>query len=117
MPPDASSGGDGGGGDAVRFLDILTTASSVAHARGAEAVGAAHLLEAVAALTGEAEPEDAGGGPVSPLGRGRRELAAEPAVRALTQRWFARLGGAPEATLTADELAELRAEAGALVRS
>ena len=116
MPPDASSGGDGGGGDAVRFLDILTTASSVAHARGAEAVGAAHLLEAVAVLTGEAEPEE-GGGPVSPLGRGRRELAAEPAVRALTQRWFARLGGAPEATLTPEELAELRAEAGALVRS
>ena len=115
MPPDAGAD-DGGGGDAVRFLDILTTASSVAHARGAEAVGAAHLLEAVAVLTGEAAPEDAGG-PVSPLGRGRRELAAEPAVRALTQRWFARLGGAPEATLTADELAELRAEAGALVRS
>ncbi len=115
MPPGDANDADGGG-DAVRFLDILTTASSVAHARGAEAVGAAHLLEAVAVLTGEAAPEDAAG-PVSPLGRGRRELAAEPSVRELTQRWFARLGAEPSATLGADELAELRAEIAALVRS
>ena len=109
MPP-------GDAEDAVRFLDILTTASSVAHARGAEAVVAAHLLEAIDVLTGEAEVEEAGG-PAALLGHRRAELAAAPAVRELTQRWFGRLGSAPEATLEAGELGELRADLETLVRS
>ncbi len=104
------------GEEAVRFLDILTTASSVAHARGADAVAAAHLLEAIDVLTGEVEPDDIGGS-VSPLGHRRTELSAEPAVRELTQRWFGRLGGTPEASLDADALAELRTEIEVLVRS
>lgn len=111
MPP----GAPGGGGGGVRFLDILTTASSIAHARGAETVVAAHVLEAVAVLAGEAEVEE-GGGAVSPLGHRRTELAVEPAVRELTQRWFARLGGAPEATLGPDDVSELRAEVETLIR-
>ncbi|MCY4393162.1 MAG: hypothetical protein OXE43_14105 [Chloroflexi bacterium] len=102
--------------DALRFLDILTTASSVAHARGAAAVLAAHLLEAIDVLTGQAEVEEAGG-PAALLGHRRTELAVDPAVRELTQRWFARLGSAPEATLGAGELQELRAEIEELVRS
>lgn len=105
-----------GGDEAVRFLDVLTTASSVAHARGAEVVLATHMLEAIDVLTGEAEP-DASDAPVSPLGHRRAELSVEPPVRDLTQRWFARLGGAPEAVLGAAELGELRAELEALVRS
>jgi len=104
------------GDEAVRFLDILTTASSVAHARGAEAVAPGHLLEAIEVLTGEAASDDAGP-PVSPLGHRRTQLSAEPAVRELTQRWFGLLGGKPEASLDADALAELRAEIEALVRS
>ena len=104
------------GDEAVRFLDILTTASSVAHARGAEAVAATHLLEAIDLLTGATEPDDSGAA-VSPLGHRRTELSAEPAVRELTQRWFDRLGGTPEASLDADALAELRAEIEMLVRS
>ena len=102
--------------DAVRFLDVLTTASSVAHARGAEAVLAAHLLEAIDVLTGQTEVEEAGG-PAALLGHRRAELSAEPAIRELTQRWFARLGSAPEATLGAGQLQELRAEIEALLRS
>ncbi|MCY3505833.1 MAG: hypothetical protein OXH41_06700 [Chloroflexi bacterium] len=104
------------GEEAVRFLDILTTASSVAHARGADAVAAAHLLEAIDVLTGVAEPDDIGAS-VSPLGHRRTELSAEPAVRELTQRWFARLGGTPDASVEADILAELRTEIEMLVRS
>lgn len=104
------------GEEAVRFLDILTTASSVARARGADAVAAAHLLEAIDVLTGAAEPDDIGVS-VSPLGHRRTELSAESAVRELTQRWFARLGGTPEASLDADALAELRTEIETLVRS
>lgn len=105
-----------GGEEAVRFLDILTTASSVAHARGADAVAGTHLLEAIDVLTGAAQPDDAGPS-LSPLGHRRTELSAEPAVRELTQRWFDRLGGTPEASLDADVLAELRAEIETLIRS
>ena len=104
------------GEEAVRFLDILTTASSVARARGADAVAAAHLLEAIDVLTGASKPDDIGAS-VSPLGHRRPELSAEPAVRELTQRWFARLGGTPDASLDADALAELRTEIETLVRS
>ena len=105
-----------GGEEAVRFLDVLTTASSVAHARRAEAVSAAHMLEAIEVLTGASEPGGADA-PVSPLGHRRAELSVERSVRELTQRWFERLGGAPEAVLGAAELGELRAELGSLTRS
>ena len=105
-----------GGDEAVRFLDILTTASSVAHARGGEAVLATHMLEAIDVLTGEAEP-DAGVTPVSPLGHRRAELSVEPAVRELTQRWFEHLGGTPEAAVDGEALSELRTELELLVRS
>ena len=105
-----------GGDEAVRFLDILTTASSVAQASAAGAVEATHLLDAIDVLTGAAEPDDVTGA-VSPLGHRRSELAVEPAVRELTQRWFARLGETPDATVDGDTLSELRAELEALVRS
>ena len=101
--------------EAVRFLDILTMASSIARSRGADAVTAAHLLDALAVLTGAAGA-DVASGPVSPLARPRAGLAADPAARELTQRWFARLGGAPEAALDAGDLAEFRGELEALVR-
>lgn len=104
------------GDDAVRFLDILTVASTIARAQAAEAVAAAHVLDAIAVLVGEAEMEEAAG-PVSPLGRGRSGLGVEPAVRDVSQRWFERLGGAPEAVLAPEDLAELRTEIEALVRS
>ncbi len=106
----------GDGEDAVRFLDILTVASAIARARAAGAVAATHLLDAIAVLAGEAEMEEAAG-PASPLGRGRAGLGVEPAVRDLSQRWFERLGGAPEALLAPEDLAELRREIQALVRS
>ncbi len=112
MPPAAD---DGAG--AVRFLDILTTASSVARVRGADVVSAAHLLDAIAVLTGEVEPEDAPAAHGFPLGHRQTELAAAAPVRDLSQRWFERLGRAPEATLSVSDLAELRAEIEALVRS
>ena len=105
-----------GGDEAVRFLDILTTASSIASARAAQSVTASHLLDAIGVLVGELDLEEEGG-MVSPLGRGRTELAADPAVRDLTRRWFARLGGTPEAAVDGAALAELRMELELLVRS
>ena len=105
-----------GGDEAVRFLDILTTASSVAHACAAEAVEARHLLDAIDVLTGAAEPDELGV-PLSPFGHRRTDLSVAPTVRELTQRWFARLGGTPDATVDGDALSELRAEIEALVRS
>lgn len=105
-----------GGDEAVRFLDVLTTASSVARACAAEAVEATHLLDAIDVLTGAARADDVAGS-VSPLGHRRSVLSVEPAVRELTQRWFARLGETPDATVEGDALSELRAEIEALVRS
>ena len=111
MPP-----GERSGEEPVRFLDILTTASSIARSRAAETVAAAHLLDAIEVLSGEVEAAGASG-PVSPLGHRRTELGVDPLVQELTQRWFARLGGAPEAEVDPADLTKLRAEIEALVRS
>ncbi len=100
--------------DAIRFLDILTVASSVARVHGDTSVLASHLLEAIAVLTGELDAGELGEA-VSPLAQPRGELAVDAAIRDLTKRWFTRLGETPDAALDADALAALEAELKGLV--
>ena len=96
----------------VRFADILTTASAVANYLGEPDVTAAHMLLAIAIQCGQ-ETIEALGRPVSPLvPRPPRAAAAgaDPAVRALTQRWFAALGSDINAVLSSAQVEALRAE-------
>ena len=97
----------------VRFLDILTTASTIARSLGASSVEAAHLLDAIAVLCGEVVASDVSG-PVSPLARPGGALDVDEAARALTQRWFAQLGNVAAAELTESQLEQLRGELSAL---
>ena len=99
--------------DALRFLDILTTASSIARSRGAAAVAAAHVLDAIAVLVGVAAADDVSG-PVSPLALAGAGLAVEARVQVLMQRWFVRLGNEADAQLKGEQLGELRRELEAL---
>ncbi len=94
----------------IRFTDILTTGTAVATYLGAREVTAAHLRDAVAILQGTKPMEDLGR-PVSPLiPRPPSGPGATAGVRELAQRWFATLGGDPQAELDSDQLATLLAE-------
>lgn len=106
---------DGVSGVALRFLDILTTASAVASYLAAPDVAAPHMLDALDILEGHARLEE--------LGRARSVLApmppsayggVEPAIRELVQRWFEQLGQDPEGLLDADQVQALRAQLQAL---
>ena len=89
----------------IRFTDLLTTASAVANYHGAADVTAAHLLDAIALLTGAKEMGDLGR-PVSPLVPRPRTAfgGVDPAAKAIVQRWHALLGS-PGAELSEAELA------------
>jgi len=96
----------------LRFVDVLTTSSAVTSFLGAAETTAGHLIAAVAILQGELTVEDLGR-PVSPLLRAARgPQSVEPAVRALVQSWFQRVGGSGEAEIGGEQLqlfvAELR---------
>lgn len=102
-------------GEGLRLTDILTTATAAANFLGARDVDASHLLVAIDLLQGTKTLDDLGR-PISPLvsrmtGAGS---GAIPEVKALAQRWFARQGGEVTHELSEEELAEFRAEAGAL---
>jgi hypothetical protein len=92
--------------DALRFADILTTASAVANYLGEPDVTFSHLAAAVAVLLGETRVEDLGR-PRSPLGRSREQAGATPGVRVFVQRWFERLGSA-DAEISGDLLRTFR---------
>ncbi|MFN0146420.1 MAG: hypothetical protein ACKVT1_07925 [Dehalococcoidia bacterium] len=100
--------------EAVRFADVLTTASAIANYHGLPDVTAVHLLDAIAVLRGAKSMADLGR-PVSPLVPRSRTAAGgvEPAVKALIQRWHARLGS-PGAVLSEDALAQFAADLHAL---
>lgn len=97
--------------ETIRFVDILTTASTVASYLGEPEITAKHLIEAVAIVRGAKTLDDLGR-PVSPMLQ--RGLAASPAVdarlRMVVQRWFDVLGGEVEAELAADSVEQLLAE-------
>ena len=112
MPPDSHP--ETPTPEPVRFLDILTLASTLARSRADEAVTPQHLLDAILVLTGESTMEDATG-PVSPLATPRANLPAHPAATDIAQRWYAHLGGAPDATLTPTQLAQLVIELESLI--
>lgn len=92
----------------VRLTDILTTASAVAHFQGDAVVVADHIRKAVGVLGGQLGLDDLGR-PRSPLVP-RGESGVSAPVRALAQRWYARLGSDVLAVLTAEQVAELLAE-------
>lgn len=103
--------------DAIRFADVLTTASAAANYLGESAVRPLHLKQAIGILTGALRLEDLGR-PVSPLvprtlpGAGS---SVQPAVRELAQRWFASLGSDYAALLSDENLQRLRMEVDALL--
>jgi hypothetical protein len=93
----------------LRFTDVLTNASAVANYLGAPDVTAAHLLDALAILSGEQTVEVLGR-PRSMFGRGHSSPGATEGVRAFAQRWFARLGSDTAASLAGDDLRAFEAE-------
>lgn len=93
----------------LRFVEILTTASSVANYLGGPEVNAQTMLDAIAVLLEEKRLEDVGP-MLSPLIPRRGGASVRPEIQELAQRWFARLGGTPAASLNDEELAELRTE-------
>ncbi|GAB4327027.1 MAG: hypothetical protein Kow0010_10370 [Dehalococcoidia bacterium] len=97
-------------GEPVRFVDVLTTASAVAHYRGHGTVTAAHLADALSIVLGEKSMEDLGR-PASPMLRhGETGVDVSPAVRELAMHWFDALGNDPAATLDEGQVEELRRE-------
>jgi hypothetical protein len=102
--------------EAVRFADILTTATAAANYLGEADVGPRHVLHALAILRGEA-PMESLGRPVSPLVPRRPGGGVDPAVRDLVQRWFAALGSNVDATLEGEALERFIAEVRALSES
>ena len=91
----------------LRLTEILTTSSAVANYLGEPDVTAGHVLSAIAILRGELTMERLGR-PVSPLvPRAPGGGGADPRVRELAQRWFARLGGDVGAALDDVQLASL----------
>ncbi|MBE0609887.1 MAG: hypothetical protein IH609_10930 [Dehalococcoidia bacterium] len=98
------------GPEPLRLTEILTTSSAVANYLGQPDVTAAHMLSAIAILRGEMTMESLGR-PVSPLvPRVRGGGGADPRVRELARRWFARLGGDVGAALDDVQLAGLVGE-------
>lgn len=98
------------GPEQLRLTDILTTASAVANYLGQPDVSADHVLHAIAVLRGEESMESLGR-PRSPLvPRPPGGPGADPRVRVVAQRWFARLGGEVTAELDEEQLAELRSD-------
>jgi hypothetical protein len=99
--------------DALRLIDLLTTASAVANYLGAGDVRADHLRAAYRLARGEATLEEIGR-PQSPLVPRRGNGGATNGVRTFAQRWYALLGARPEGTLGASDLPAFTAELNAL---
>jgi len=101
---------------AIRFLDILTTASAVANYLGVADVTPAHVRDAIAILREEKTLDDLGR-PLSPLVRRAppgTAGGADARVRELAQRWYAALANDPAAELTVAQVEALTAELDAL---
>ena len=104
---------------AIRFLDILTTASAVANYVGVADVTPAHVRDAIAILRGEKTLDDLGR-PLSPLVRRAppgTAGGADARVRDLARRWYASLGDDPAAELSTAQLEALIAELDALAQA
>ena len=96
----------------LRLVDLLTTAASIADLLGEPEITPTHLLQAMAVLDGTLAVE-ALGRPVSAFGR-RSRAEAGPAVRELAQRWWAKVGGVFDGTLSDAQRVRLEAELRAL---
>lgn len=85
--------------EAIRFVDILTTASSIAGARDAPELGVEELVLAVRVVSGVMDIADVGEA-IHPLlirGSDAKPVVAE--VRELVQRWYAAVGGTGDSEL------------------
>ncbi len=98
----------------VRFVEVLTTASSVANYLASPNVTAFHVDRAIALLLEEIALEDIATA-LPPIIRRPDPGPAVPAVRELAQRWLSRLEGDPVRELLEADVADLRAEVRALV--
>lgn len=100
--------------EGARFADILTTAAAVADYMGVPDVAASHVLTALEVLLEDRKLEDMGR-PVSPmLRRHGQGKGVEAPLKDLVQRWFAQVGGDPNAVLSGDVLDAFKAEVRSL---
>ncbi len=99
--------------DDIRFIDLLSTAATVAAYQGAEEVGAEHLALAADILRGHRSFDETGT-PVAPfVGTGDPFARLAPGLRELVHDWYLRLGSDTEAALDDTALDILLAEARA----
>jgi hypothetical protein len=99
--------------DDIRFIDLLSTAATVAGYQGAEEVTAEHLALAADILRGQRSFDEAGT-PVPPfVGTGDPFASIAPALRELIHDWYLRLGADTDAVLDDAALDIFLAEARA----
>ena len=98
MPPDEDDSAD-----SLRFVDILTTASSIAGARNTPQIGAQELVLAIRVVSGEMEIEDVGEAVHPLLMRGSAARPVVSAVRELVQIWYATIGGTADSVLAPND--------------
>ncbi len=85
--------------EAIRFVDILTTASSIAGARNTPQLGVEELVLAIRVVSGAMAIEDVGEAVHPLLIRGNDSKPVDPLVRELVQRWYAAVGGTGDSEL------------------
>ena len=95
--------------DAIRLVEVLTTASAVANFLAEPDVSTAHLLSALRILKGETTLDDLGR-PVSPLIPRRGSPGSTPSAKAFAQRWYLSVGGDPHTVLTAVQVEQMERE-------
>lgn len=83
----------------IRFTDILTTATALAHYLGDSEITTFHLTEAVALLRAQRTLEDYGPGRSPMIPRDPGGAMVGPQLRDLTQAWFKRMGSNPTTEL------------------
>jgi len=98
----------------IRFTDILTTATALAHYLGEPEVTPRLLIESVAILRGAKTLDDFGPGRSPMIPRDPGGAAVPAAVQELTQAWFRRMGHDPTIELEEGAVDEFLEEVQAL---
>jgi len=98
----------------IRFTDILTTATALAHYLGEPEVTPRLLRDSVAILREEKAIEDFGPGRSPFIPRDPMGATVPRTVRELTQAWFHRLGDDPTVELEEGAVDEFLQELAAL---
>jgi len=103
--------------ESVRFVDILTTASSIAGARSTPQLGVDELVLAVRVVSGAMAIDDVGEAIHPLLIRGQDAKPVAPEVRQLIQRWYAAIGGTADSELPPADIERFVQELEALAGS